>query len=74
MAIRGVRNVFPKKGRPPTGIFSSKGSQKRDSTDHFQHQSDQNYAHGSGTRSKPKSTSKPMHQPPRTYKQQAGTR
>jgi len=28
--IRGVKNPMPKKGGQPTGIFSSRGSQKRD--------------------------------------------
>lgn len=28
--IRGVKNPYPKTGEYPTGMFSSKGSQKRD--------------------------------------------
>jgi hypothetical protein len=28
--IRGVRSAMPKKGKKPTGMFSSKGQQKQD--------------------------------------------
>ena len=28
--IRGVRNPMPKRGKKPTGMFSSKGQQKQD--------------------------------------------
>lgn len=31
--IRGVVDPFPKRGKPPTGMFSSKGSQKYDGND-----------------------------------------
>ena len=30
MAIRGQRNPMPTRGKAPTGIFSSKGTQKQD--------------------------------------------
>lgn len=30
--IRGKRNPMPKKGMAPTGIFSTRGSQKKDPT------------------------------------------
>lgn len=35
--VRGVKNPMPTKGGKPTGIFSSKGSQKNDSTADFGH-------------------------------------
>lgn len=35
--IRGVRNPVPKRGSAPTGIFSTKGSQKKDKNT-FAHQ------------------------------------
>lgn len=30
MPIRGMRSIWPPKGKKPTGIFSSRGSQKND--------------------------------------------
>lgn len=65
MPVRGVRSIWPSKGRPPTGIFSSRGSQKKDSTADMPNQSVKNYAEGSGTRSKPSNPGSPnlRHQP-----------
>ncbi len=54
--IRGKRSFWPKAGSPPTGIFSSKGKQKVDSTSQFAHKDVMTYAHkGPSTRSKPTS-------------------
>lgn len=56
MPIRGERSPFPPKPDAPTGIFSTNGKQKMDSTSHFKHKDTQRYAH-SGTgeaKNKPK--------------------
>lgn len=42
--IRGAKNPFPTKGKAPTGIFSTRGSQKMDSTERFQHKDVMKYA------------------------------
>lgn len=59
MPIRGTRAVMPKRGRAPTGIFSTRGTQKMDDTGRFSHKVDLDYSKGSSTRSKPKSTQSP---------------
>lgn len=53
MPVRGLRSIWPTKGKPPTGIFSTRGRQKVDSTADFDNKSVQSYALGSSTRSKP---------------------
>lgn len=42
--VRGVVNPMPKKGKSPTGIFSTRGSQKQDSAAAFANKYTQNYA------------------------------
>lgn len=56
MPVRGHRSIWPSKGRAPTGIFSTRGKQKVDSTSHFPDQDCKNYAHSTSSRSKPKGT------------------
>lgn len=56
MPIRGSKPIWPPKPSKPTGIFSSRGTQKNDGTSQFSHHDTLNYAHGSSTRSKPKSS------------------
>lgn len=69
--IRGPKPVFPKAGKPPTGIFSTRGSQKHDG---IEVTPVQKYAHGTGTRSKPSGNSQQglRHQKPRTLAQMGG--
>lgn len=55
MPIRGEKPIFPSEPKPPTGIFSTRGKQKMDSTADFKHKDVQSYAHGTSERSKPKS-------------------
>jgi hypothetical protein len=45
---------YPTKGSPPTGIFSSKGKQKLDSTADAKHKDVQTYALGKHDEVKPK--------------------
>ena len=59
MPIRGSKPIYPAKGKSPTGIFSSKGKQKMDSTSRFSNKDDMNYSKGCSTRSKPKSKTSP---------------
>jgi hypothetical protein len=74
MPIRGKRSIYPKAGSPPSGIFSTRGSQKVDSTDHFKEKGVQSYAHSTRDRSKPKGGNGSLrHQKPRTLKQQMGS-
>lgn len=54
MPIRGPRPIFPPKGRAPTGIFSSKGRQKADSTTTFSNKDLLNYAYSTNGRLKPR--------------------
>lgn len=56
MPIRGKAPIFPPAPKPPTGIFSTRGKQKMDSTAQFKHKEDMAYAYGSSTRSKPTSS------------------
>lgn len=62
MPIRGERSPFPPKPRPPTGIFSSKGRQKIDSTARFKHRDVQAAAHANTgeAKNKPKGGSKKL--------------
>jgi len=47
MPIRGMKNPMPTKGKAPTGIFSTRGSQKNDGM-HSEHMSLLNYAKKGG--------------------------
>lgn len=74
MPIRGMRSIWPRAGKPPTGIFSSRGKQKVDDTSHFGQKSHIGKNVDRGERSKPKGGSKSLrHQKPRTYNQQKRT-
>ena len=67
MPIRGIRNIWPSAGSEPTGILSTRGKQKMDSTGMYAHKNVQTHAHSSSTRSKPSGNGKQglRHQPPR---------
>lgn len=54
MPVRGKRSIYPDPPGTPTGIFSTRGSQKLDKKNDTKHVDTMNYALGSGTRSKPK--------------------
>ena len=56
MPIRGLRPIMPKRGKAPTGIFSTRGKQKMDSTSKFPAKGDMSYAKGCSTRTKPRSS------------------
>ena len=53
MPIRGKRSIWPSSGKADTGIFSTKGRQKKDSVAAFSNMSTMRYAHGTSDRSKP---------------------
>lgn len=70
MPIKAHRSIWPPAGKPPTGIFSTRGKQKMDSTSHFKSQGTQSYALGVGPQEKPKGGSKSLrHQAPRSLKE-----
>lgn len=45
MPVRGSRSIWPAPSPKPTGIFSTRGSQKRDSTADLPHKGLMAYAH-----------------------------
>jgi hypothetical protein len=52
--IRGVVNPMPKAGKAPSGIFSTRGSQKMDSTSSFKYKDVQKAAVCCGEKVTPK--------------------
>lgn len=76
--IRGVRNPMPKKGKKPTGMFSSRGRQKQDGAS-GPNMDSLKYAHrnsndknGTKTGGLPSDSAGKRHQAPRTNAKTAG--